>query len=1188
MGLQVNELEDGYVRKIARIFLMGLALLPAGFVHALGLGEIQLRSGLNQPLDAEIELLSVRPGETEGMIVSLAPQEAFLRAGVERPFMLRQLRFEVVQTPDGQPIIQVTTRRPIVEPFLNFLVEVDWPRGRLLKEYTVLLDPPVFMTDMASAGTPEAPVAGGGDQVGAAVPGAIVRAEPEPAFLASEPAQPAEPMPAPMAEPMPAPMAEPMPAPMAEPMPAPVSAEPMAAVTELPPPLDDESDESSLEPEPLRPEPVPLGDSDELWPRVDVGQSYDVAQLPANARIAAPAAGQPPAPVFTGDTYGPVAAGEALWGIANRTRPTAASVNQMMLALLQYNPEAFFDDNINNLKRGVVLRIPAEADVLALTRGEANAQVTAQNALWEQVRQRSVAAAPAMAEEPSAEPTEAPVSEAVVSTPADDSSLALVADDQGSETAASVATTTPATTGAAGDLANRELALAQEELAAERLQNQELRDRVSELENIIANVESLISLRESEVAELQARLRSLEEAAAAPSMAEPAVPVPAPETTAAETQPTTQLEPAPVTPPMAEPEPQPSVAEEIGAVTPPSVEPAPATVAPVEPARVEPTPTPMPATLPPVTPRKSFVDQLLDDLMGGRILDNPVLMAIIGGVVSLLLVVWLVIRRRSTSEEAVEVDVESLPDQDELADGGMTVEAVIDETLDEEDLAAPLVDALDEELEEEPLGATATGLQDTVNLGDLPQEDDGPKDDTIAEADVYLAYGLYSQSEDLLKQALAEHPDRHEYHEKLLETYFAANNKEAFETQAGTFHGLLAGKPSRLWDRVVAMGGELCPENPLFSGAADLDISAQELHPAKPETPDLELDSEDLTPDLDFGIDEEETYVNTGTDFDTGEIPLVADETIHDDDELDATHLLAETPTMEMDELTKGDTADHMDLDTAEVEKLSGESETVALDGDMEFDITSSDLDELGTPTDAFPSTPDVPPAAGADEEEEGLLLTSGEHPAVSGTAEYDMSKLTEAVPDATDIIDNDAGKRHPDATDQVPAAQAAGAGEPEPTFDDVDFDDEPGPDYNMGGTAEIPVMDDVDDFELDLDVDEGGQEEDEPSVVSQLVTSVSEELDNDDDDEPQLVSEIMPSITDDMLDKTVVQDSDSFTGDAAMVDDGDEVETMLDLAKAYLDMGDSDSATSALEEIMAAGNDRQKREAQDLLQKIS
>ncbi|MDH3452763.1 MAG: hypothetical protein OEN20_10100, partial [Gammaproteobacteria bacterium] len=266
----------------------------------------------------------------------------------------------------------------------------------------------------------------------------------------------------------------------------------------------------------------------------------------------------------------------------------------------------------------------------------------------------------------------------------------------------------------------------------------------------------------------------------------------------------------------------------------------------------------------------------------------------------------------------------------------------------------------------------------------------------------------------------------------------------------------------------------------------------------------------------------------------------------------------------------------------------------VQLDGDMEFDITASDLDELGTPTDSFPSAElDKFDEMGEEEDEDVPVLTSGEHPSVATpTGEYDMSRIQDLIQGGSgetaiipEIPDDDDLDSTAEVDNEVTVFDVDFAEEPE-------FEDDPGPNYNMGGTAELPVMDDVDDFELDLEVEPAAadeSEENEPSVVSQLVTSVSEDMMEGDDEEPQLVSEIMPAISDDMLDRTIVQDASAFALDAAdVLDEGDEVETMLDLAKAYLDMGDSDSASSALEEIIAAGNDRQRQEAQELLHKIS
>jgi pilus assembly protein FimV len=131
-------------RRSNRISL-ALVLLISGNVWALGLGEIRLDSALNAPMRAQIELLSATPEELENLQVGLASQDTFERYGLDRPFYLQDLRFEIVRSGSEQGnYIRVSSTKPITEPFLTFLVEAVWSRGRLLREYTVLLDPPTF------------------------------------------------------------------------------------------------------------------------------------------------------------------------------------------------------------------------------------------------------------------------------------------------------------------------------------------------------------------------------------------------------------------------------------------------------------------------------------------------------------------------------------------------------------------------------------------------------------------------------------------------------------------------------------------------------------------------------------------------------------------------------------------------------------------------------------------------------------------------------------------------------------------------------------------------------------------------------------------------------------------------------------------------------------------------------------
>ncbi|WP_245795294.1 type IV pilus assembly protein FimV, partial [Thioalkalivibrio denitrificans] len=135
--------------------LLGLLLVP-GLSQALGLGEIEVHSALNQPLNAEIELVEVRRGEMEDLQVRLAPEDLYRRLGIERTALLTQLRFQPETLPDGRHVIRVTTREAVREPFVNFLVEAAWPAGRLVREYTLLLDPPV-MFEAREAPAPVAP-----------------------------------------------------------------------------------------------------------------------------------------------------------------------------------------------------------------------------------------------------------------------------------------------------------------------------------------------------------------------------------------------------------------------------------------------------------------------------------------------------------------------------------------------------------------------------------------------------------------------------------------------------------------------------------------------------------------------------------------------------------------------------------------------------------------------------------------------------------------------------------------------------------------------------------------------------------------------------------------------------------------------------------------------------------------------
>ncbi len=137
------------VEKRMRAGLLSLFLAFPLVAQALGVGNIELKSALNEPLNADIALLSVSPEDLDSLTVVLAGEDIFQRMGIERSEFLSDLRFRIVERAAGQFVINVSSPGPVKEPFLNFLIEIDWRNGRLLREFTVLVDPPVTLEEEA-------------------------------------------------------------------------------------------------------------------------------------------------------------------------------------------------------------------------------------------------------------------------------------------------------------------------------------------------------------------------------------------------------------------------------------------------------------------------------------------------------------------------------------------------------------------------------------------------------------------------------------------------------------------------------------------------------------------------------------------------------------------------------------------------------------------------------------------------------------------------------------------------------------------------------------------------------------------------------------------------------------------------------------------------------------------------------
>ncbi|MGY1425004.1 type IV pilus assembly protein FimV [Lysobacter sp. A289] len=131
------------MKRFMRVVLVMMLALASSSVAALGLGQIEVKSKLGEPLLAEISIISNDPGELEQLRVGLASPETFARVGLSPPEgVVAGLQFVSALDAAGNPVIRVTSSQPITESLLTFLVEVDWGQGRMVREYSTLLDAP--------------------------------------------------------------------------------------------------------------------------------------------------------------------------------------------------------------------------------------------------------------------------------------------------------------------------------------------------------------------------------------------------------------------------------------------------------------------------------------------------------------------------------------------------------------------------------------------------------------------------------------------------------------------------------------------------------------------------------------------------------------------------------------------------------------------------------------------------------------------------------------------------------------------------------------------------------------------------------------------------------------------------------------------------------------------------------------
>lgn len=997
----------------ATLIASAIAAFPLG-AGAAGLGAVNVFSGLGQPLRAEIEL-NATAQELQSLVARVAGVEAFRQANFSYSPVMSGVRLSVERRGE-KSFVRVTSDKPVNDPFVDLVVELTWASGRVLREYTFLLDP-VDMTRPAPRTAAPAPSA-------------------RPAVAASP-----------------------------------------------------------------RPAPVP-------------------------AQVAIP------------DQY-TVARGDTLRSIATRFRHPDTNLDQMLIALLRANPDAFDGGNVNRLRAGAILNIPDPVAASAVDAATARRELVAQAADFDAYRNRVAGAVKTTPAADASAPSRASAGTVVpkVEEPARATTKDRVEVSGGTGSAAS----------ADGERLARLQAL-EEELFAREKALQDANAKLTELEAVVRDLQQLVELRNQSLAQLQQQ--------AAPAAPAPAVTAsPAPATPAGSVAPAastsvaaTKADEAPLPDLKAELERDAPVTEAAKAPAAPS--PAPATSAPAtpEPAAAKPadsipekpkaaqdaTPVKKPAKAPePPPPEPSFVESLLAD---------PLVVAGGGGVLALLLG-YGVFRMRQRSRSADGDSSLSNLSEDQTGEhsvfgvkGGQSVDT----------------------------GASSVLHTDFSQSG-LSAIDADEGVDPVAEADVYMAYGRDAQAEEILLDALKADANRPAIYLKLLEVYATRPDAKHFEAVATDFYSRTGGSGDE-WRKAAEMGRKIDPENPLYAdkspsrvdepplteppsdpvpistalasgAAAALAVAAAESTPKDSDVSLADLDFSPSQPPVEPSASQlKATWTVPGdlrqiTDaVDQGEasrapateLPASVEDELMPTDlseldfDLDATPVVPEieSPAKPDFEASSGLT---FDLDIAPAEPAAPASAPVEAERDISMDRTvignEIDLDFMGATGSELSSLEPTPPASGF------VTQTS---------AQEDKSMQATLL-----------------QTQFSPGGEDGEVDLEKTGFDNslLDFD------FDLDGAASAPVADvkplDLSNIDLDLELPE-------PAVSLPA------------DDAP------------------VMEEYQSVLPDARQ-----EVDTKLDLARAYEEMGDKEGARELIEEVLREGSPEQIAKANALLTQL-
>ncbi len=1062
------------------VIACGLASMAlSSQVSALGLGEVKLKSTLNQPLEAEVKLLDTRDLTAEQILVTLASPADFERNGVDRLFFYTEFQFTVdLESPDG-PKVLITSRNPVREPYLNFLVEARWTAGRLLREYTLLMDLPTFDEDAARAPVQTATTA------------------------ATRQQQPRQ-------------------------------------------------------------------------------QSASPTSSSNSVRASRPASGSSTTaakPRLSGNEY-EVRNNDTLWEIALRARPdSSVSVHQSMMALYKANPEAFISGNINRLRRGQVLRVPDADEMKSLNKSEALSQFNAASN-----GDSSFGAQINASRRTSGTRTES------------------------TEVSGRVKLAAPASTNTSGQgsgandgsgkALESELAATLEELDKSRAENTELSSRVRDLEAQIDTMQRLVDVSNEKLRALQVAAEQQSDSADA---TQPRV-EPAPEQAVSSAQ-AAEESVAPIVAP--EPVPQEQVAASVA-----QVEPASSVAASSEPAVVPPPPAqPTNKVVTRPKPEPSLVDKAIE---------NAPWIGLI--VLALAGAGYLVYRRRRDQAE----EEQALGQEDVFAFNDTTTPA-------EQAVDTPDFNDIDETSLFEEEQDTASAVAETG--------------DVVSEADIYIAYGNLDQAEEILLNALNKDPDSSEIRMKLLEVYALKKDASAFDKHYALLLPIagaaLIARASELRSGIPGageFGGDVSAASEQDDFAFD-DLNLDDDLSVTDEAPgatNYQASDFDFTLDL----DEEDAAVSN---LDSGAAPAEGDLSFDlPDSELKTDDDLSEL-SLALNELDKNELPDDVEVSSTKLDQdFSFDlDEDLALgeqDGDLTASFSRDDeivLDKIdateelqtGNLIDENADSLDIADDFNLDMDVGNVDLAALDHE-IEGLDDLDDEELTDITEDTASIsefaaqeIAKDQEEPDLDLDDEmhledISPANLSLTDDFDNRGEDVDFtlDDEKALDAEL--EADFAELDKssgaLNDQDLEFDLESGDFDSVDDVVVDNGATyaeasSSSTESSNnqaghgiddadlqDEDLFSQALSEFSPESDELDLNEFSSDEAalanlsdDEMDSELDFLADADEAATKLDLARAYIDMGDTEGAKDILSEVINEGNDDQRKEAGELLGRI-